>query len=98
MHEEYGTTEEDLALWEKAKTEIKYTAIPEINALVYELEILNVRDGIVLLGAWTEAAWRRLQHPGTAKVVERAVGQAAGKALIVQVVEVVSREEKTELN
>jgi hypothetical protein len=88
LRDEYGTTEEDLELWEKAQTELKYTATPEINALVPELEILNVRDGTVLLGAWTEATWRRLQHPGTAKVVERSVGQVVGKSVELQVLEI----------
>jgi hypothetical protein len=88
LREEHSTSEEYLELWEKTKTELKYTATPDINALIPELEMLSVRDGTVLLGAWTEATWRRLQHPGTAKVIERALSQAVGSPAELQVLEI----------
>ena len=86
LREEYDTREEDLAFWEQAKMEIEYTAIPEITSLISELEMLRIRDGTVALGAWTEAAWRRLQHPGTVKVISRALGQIAGQPLEIETV------------
>ena len=85
VREEHNTTEDDLAFWEQAKLEIKYTAIPEISSLVLDLEMLKIRDGTVTLGAWTEADWRRLQHPGTAKVISRALSQVAGRPVELQV-------------
>ena len=92
MREEYGTTEEDLAVWEQAQVELRYTATPEIVSLVPDLEMLRIRDGTVVLGAWTEAAWRRLQHPGTAKVFARALGQVAGRPVEIQSVEIQDRD------
>ena len=87
LREEYDTTEENQALWERVKMEIKYTATPEITSLISELEMLRIRDGTIVLGAWTEAAWRRLQHPGTAKIISRALSQVAGKSMKLQSVE-----------
>jgi hypothetical protein len=79
LREKHNTTEEDLAFWEQAQVEIRYTATPEISALVPDLEMLKIREGTVALGVWNEAVWRRLQHPGTAKVVSRALSQVAGR-------------------
>ena len=88
LREEYNTTAEDLTFWEQTQLEIQYTATPEITSLVAELEILRIRDGTVVLGAWSEAAWRRLQHPGTAKILSRALSQVAGRSMEIQSVEI----------
>ncbi len=88
LRREQGTTADDLALWERAKTELKYIATPDINSLIPDLEMLNVCDGKVLLGAWSEATWRRLQHPGTAKVFERVLSQVADGSVELQVLEI----------
>jgi hypothetical protein len=53
---------------------------------VPDLEMLRIRDGTVVLGAWNEAVWRRLQHPGTAKVVSRALSQVAGRPVELETV------------
>jgi len=86
VREEYGTAENDLTFWEQAKFEFKYTSTPEISDLIAQLEILKIQDGMVTLGAWTEGDWRRLHHPGTAKVISRTLGQVAGGPVELQVI------------
>lgn len=86
LHEKYGTAEDDITFWEKAKRELQYTATSDINPLLAELEVLQISDVTVTLGAWTEAAWRRLQHPGTAKIFARALSRVAEQPLEVETV------------
>jgi hypothetical protein len=80
---QYETTEEDLAFWEIAQTEIKFASIshPDLKTLLANAEILKCNDATVQIGIPQEAAFRQLSHPGTKKVVKRALTQAAGRAM-----------------
>ncbi len=88
LHDQYGTTAEELAFWEQAQAEIQFASVsyPALKTLLADAEILKCVGAAVQIGIRRKAAWRHLGHPGTQKVIERVLTQAAGKALAPQFV------------
>jgi hypothetical protein len=83
LHAQYGATAEDLAFWVKAQEEIKFasTSHPDLKTLLAGAEILKCNGATVQIGIPQEAAFRQLGHPGTQKVIQRALTHAAGQAV-----------------
>jgi hypothetical protein len=84
--DEYGTNDEDIAFWEKAQWEIKYTTQAHIAALLADMEVLKVNNDCIVIGVERHDVWRQLQHPGTQKALGRAFGQVAGRPVALEVV------------
>jgi hypothetical protein len=84
LHDQYGTTAEDLAFWEQAQAEFKFASIahPELRTWLAGAEILNRIGTTVQIGIPQEGLFRQLGHPGTKKVIARALSQAAGRTVV----------------
>jgi hypothetical protein len=97
LHEQYGTTPEDLAFWQKAQQEIKYASVayPDLKIWLGDAEILKCGDTTVQIGIRQAAAWRQLGHPGTRKVVQRVLTLAAGKTLVPEFVQLLQADTVT---
>lgn len=85
LYEQYGTTEEARAFWQRAQYEIKYTTPAHIAELATEMEILKIEEDAVMIGVERPDVWQQLQHPGTKKTIVQVLGQVAGRPVTLTV-------------
>lgn len=83
LHAQYGTTAEELAFWEKAQVELKFASVayPDLKIWLADAAILNRTATTAQIGIPQPAYFRQLGHPGTQKVIQRALTHAAGQRL-----------------
>lgn len=86
LHRRYGTTAEDLAFWETARTDLSYTTKGSLHAAIATAEILKVTDDRVILGVRHRFHFQQLEHPGYQAALRRTFKQVARRPLALEVV------------
>jgi hypothetical protein len=86
LQDEYGTTVDDLAFWERAQWEIKYTASSDIADLMANARILKVKPDTIQIGVRYTDVWRRLQHPGTKKAITRVLMRVTDRPITLETI------------
>jgi hypothetical protein len=86
LRAQYGTTAEDLAFWETARTDLSYTAKGGVYDLVVTAEMLKITDDRVILGITDQLQFQQLQHPGYQAALKRAFKQLARRPVGLELV------------
>jgi hypothetical protein len=86
LHALYGTTAEELAVWETARTDLSFTAKGGVYDLITTAEMLKMTDDRVILGIPYQLQFQQLQHPGYQAALKRAFKQVARRTLGLELV------------
>lgn len=86
LHIHYGTTAEDLAFWETARTELSFTTPGAVQALIANAEMLKLQEDRVILGIPHAFQFQQLQHPSHQASLTRTFKQLARRHLGLELV------------
>jgi hypothetical protein len=85
LHAQYGTTEDDLALWQAVRKDLSY-GTGGVYALVATADILKVTGDKVILGIPQRGQFLQLQHPGYQSAIKRTFRQHTRQSLELELV------------